>query len=142
MRLPIGKYVIARLPMIFGKQAPRVIAFDNAILTGAPIEVFPNTIINVNSDTRLSQQIHYIINQKKTGIFHLGSSDLISHYEFVQLLINGRQKKSGLFKQVFTSNQMRYLATLPKENKLPNHLLLSYSDVLNDCNILNTKKHL
>ena len=142
MRLPIGKYVIARLPMIFGKKAPRVIAFDNAVLTGAPIEVFPNTIINVNSDTRLSQQIHYIINQKKTGIFHLGSSDLISHYEFVQLLINGRHKKSGLFKQVFTSNQMRYLATLPKENKLPNHLLLSYSDVLNDCNILNTKNHL
>ncbi|MBL6669887.1 MAG: sugar nucleotide-binding protein [Flavobacteriaceae bacterium] len=142
MRLPIGKYVIARLPMIFGKQAPRVVAFDKAIVAGAPIEVFPNTIINVNSDSRLSQQIHYIINQKKTGIYHLGSSDLISHYEFVQLLINGRHKKAGRFKQVFTSNQMRYLATLPKENKLPNHLLLSYSDVLNDCNILNTKKPL
>ena len=31
------------------------------------IEVFPNTIINVNSDFRLSQQIHYLINQQKTG---------------------------------------------------------------------------
>ena len=142
MRLPIGKYVIARLPMIFGKQSPRVVAFDKAIMAGSPIEVFPNTIINVNSSSRLSQQIHYIINQKKTGIYHLGSSDLISHYEFVQLLINVRHKKPGRFKQVFTSNQMRYLATLPKENKLPNHLLLSYSDVLNDCNILNTKKYL
>ena len=58
MRLPIGKYVIARLPMIFGKQAPRVVAFDKAIVAGAPTEVFPKTHINVKSDSRLTQPIH------------------------------------------------------------------------------------
>jgi len=139
MRLPVGKYVVARLPMIFGKQAPRVVAFDEALQQGESVEVFPNTIINVNSDIRLSQQIHYMINQKKTGVYHLGSSDLISHNEFVQLLMAQRHSKLGRFKQVFTSNQMRYLAVLPKENKLPNHLQLSYTDVLNDCCTLQTK---
>ncbi|MGB1020970.1 MAG: sugar nucleotide-binding protein [Flavobacteriaceae bacterium] len=140
MRLPVGKYVIARLPMIFGKQAPRVLAFDEAIKQEKSIEVFPNTIINANSDVRLSQQIHYMINQKKTGLFHLGSSDLISHHEFVQLLMAQRHQKQGRFKQVYTSNQMRYLAVLPKENKLPNHLQLSYSDVLNDCRLLKSNR--
>lgn len=142
MRLPVGKYVIARIPMVFGKQAPRLLEFDQAIQNEEAIEVFPNTIINVNSDSRLSQQIHYIINQKKTGIFHLGSADLISHHEFVQLLLSQRHQKMVRYKQVYTSNHMRYLAVLPKENKLPPHLHLSYTDVLDDCRLLNSKKPL
>ena len=90
---------------------------------------FSNTIINVNSDIRLSQQIHYIINHKKTGIFHLGSTDLISHYDFIKTLLIRRHKKIGILKQVFTSNTIRYLATLPKEINyqiIYNHLILMF----------------
>ena len=76
-----------------------------------------------------------IINHKKTGIFHLGSSDLISHYDFIKTLLIRRHKKIGILKQVFTSNTIRYLATLPKENKLPNHIIPSYTDVLDDLSI-------
>lgn len=139
MRMPVGKYVIARLPMVFGINSPRTLAIDDAVINNQPIEVFPNTILNVNSNLRLSQQIHYIINQKKTGIFHLGSSDLISHYDFIKMLVSKRHQKSGIYKQVFTSNTMRYLATLPKENKLPPHLIPSYMDVLNDLTLLDLK---
>ncbi len=142
MRLPVGKYVIARLPMIFGINAPRTLTIDEAVIQNEPIEVFPNTILNVNSDVRLCQQIHYIINQRKTGIFHLGSTDLISHFDFVKMLIAKRHQTTGVFKQVFTSNTMRYLATLPRENKLPTHLLPSYIDVLNDLALTNLKNKL
>ena len=65
MRLSPGKYVIARLPMVFGINAPRTLQIDHAIHNNESIEVFPNSIINVNSDIRLSQQIHYLINHKK-----------------------------------------------------------------------------
>ena len=64
MRLSPGKYVIARLPMVFGINAPRTLQIDHAIHNNESIEVFPNSIINVNSDIRLSQQIHYLINHK------------------------------------------------------------------------------
>ena len=121
--------------MIFGFNSPRILELDNAVNNNNTIEVFPNTIINVNSDIRLSQQIHYIINHKKTGIFHLGSTDLISHYDFIKTLLIRRHKKIGILKQVFTSNTIRYLATLPKENKLPNHIQPSYIDVLDDLSI-------
>ena len=140
MRLSPGKFVIARLPMIFGLNAPRTLEIDEAVLNNEAIEVFPNSIINVNSDIRLSQQIHFLINHKKTGLFHLGSTDLISHYDFIRNVVERRHQKTGVFKQVFSSNTIRYIATLPKENKLPNHILPSYLDVLDDLSLKQTKK--
>ena len=132
MSLPIGKYVIIRLPMIFGMNAPRTKEIDQSIKKKIAIEVFPNTIINVNSDIRLSQQIHYIINHKKTGIFHLGSTDLISHFDFIKTLVEKRHKTIGIYKQVFTSNSIRYLASLPRENSLPHHIQPSYIEILEE----------
>jgi dTDP-4-dehydrorhamnose reductase len=140
MRLPIGKYVIARLPMVFGINAPRTLEIDRAIQNNEAIEVFPNTIINVNSDIRLTQQIHYLINQKKSGLYHLGSTDLISHFDFFKSIVERRHQKPGIYKQVYTSNTIRYLATLPKENKLPSHILNTYMDVLDDLSLRNVKK--
>tara|TARA_A100001011_G_scaffold30112_1_gene29114 strand:+ start:5102 stop:5926 length:825 start_codon:yes stop_codon:yes gene_type:complete len=138
MRLPTTKYVLARLPMVFGNNSTRILELDQAIQTNKPIEVFPNTIINVNNDLRLCQQIHYIINQQLSGIFHLGSTDLIHHFDFIKLIIKRRYNKKAIYKQVYTTNQMRYLAVLAKENKLPINLLFSYTEILNDLTL--TKK--
>ncbi len=136
LRLPTAKYVIARLPMIFGQHSPRVRAIDLAVQQGQAIEVFPNSIINVNSDRKLAQQIHYIINRQLSGVFHLGSHDLIGHYEFIKALVERRNHKKATFKQVFTTNNIRYLATLPKENKLPVHLQITYQEVLDDLDLI------
>jgi dTDP-4-dehydrorhamnose reductase len=132
LRLPPAKFVLARLPMVFGNYSPRIKELDQAIKTNQSIEVFPNTIINVNNDIRLSQQIHYIINQQMTGIFHLGSTDLIHHFDFIKLMVQKRYQRKAIFKQVYTTNQMRYMAVLAKENKLPNNLLFSYTEILDD----------
>ena len=126
--------------MIFGNNSPRILEIEQAIKNNESIEVFPNTIINVNSDIRLSQQVHFIINQKLTGIYHLGSTDLIYHYDFLKQLIERRYQKRAVFKQVFTSNRMRYIAVLAKENKLPLNLLFSYTEILNDLTLI--KKYL
>ena len=132
MRLPASKYVLARLPMVFGNQCPRMDELDLSVRKDQAIEVFPNTIINVNNDVKLSQQIHFIINQKLTGIFHLGSVDLINHYEFIKNLTARRYLKRPVFKKVYTTNQLQYLAVLTKENKLPLNLNFSYAEVLED----------
>lgn len=132
MRLPPSQYVIARLPMVYGLHSPRIKAIDVLLQDKQPLEVFPNTIINVISDRKLTQQIHYIINQKRTGIFHLGTTDLITHYDFHKRLASKRGWKSLVFKQVYTTNNMRYIAVLPKENKLPDHLLPTCDEVLED----------
>lgn len=132
MRLPPSQYVIARLPMVYGLHSPRIKEIETLLQNKQPLEVFPNTIINLISDRKLTQQIHYIINKKLTGIFHLGTTDLITHFDFHKRLASKRGWKNLVFKQVYTTNEMRYIAVLPKENKLPLHLLPSCNEVLED----------
>lgn len=132
MRLHEDKYVIARLPMVFGSTSPRIRALKAAIEQRVPYEVFPDLVMNVTSIDRITQQIHYIVNRKKKGIYHLGSSDLVHHDEFISEVIKKHEYGNVTFKNVYTSNFDRYLAVLPKDNKLPKHLLYSYNDIIEE----------
>lgn len=136
LRLPKKQVAILRLPMVFGTQSPRMQEIIQNINAGEPIEIFPNLIMNVTTDSKVTQQIHYIINRNKYGIFHLGSNDLVHHDDFTKELIEHLDlKKQPIFKQVYTTNDDRYLAVLPKTNKLPNHLQLISQDILSELKI-------
>lgn len=129
--LPEEQYAIVRLPMVFGVGSPRMKAIKNAILLNEAIEVFPHLIINTTTDTKCCQQLHYIINRNCSGIFHLGSKDLVHHKEFVGDLIQVMDlDHKPLYKNVFTSNFDRYLAVLPRDNKLPKHLSITNEEVI------------
>ncbi len=131
MRLPTSKYVIARVPMIFGATTPRVQELKTLHDLKAPIEVFPNVIINATSISKLTQQLHYIINRNKKGVFHLGSTDLIYHLDLIKEMCDILELDDPIFKQVYDSNNDRYLAVLPKDNKLPKNLQITTQDVIN-----------
>ncbi|MCQ0112670.1 dTDP-4-dehydrorhamnose reductase [Zhouia amylolytica] len=132
MRLPENKYVIARLPMVFGSTSPRVKELKSSIQQKEPYEVFPDLIMNVASVDNITRQIHYMINRKRKGIYHLGSYDLVHHDEFVKEMIEKHGYGNVIYKNVYTSNFDRYLAVLPKDNKLPNYLQYSYNDVIDE----------
>ena len=95
-----------------------------------PIEVFPKLIVNVTTEDRLTQQIHYLINRNKKGIFHLGSFDLTHHEDFIKEVIKRIGNYHPIYKRVFTTNDDRYLAVLSKYNKLPKHLKFSVQEVI------------
>jgi len=130
LRLPAEKVVIARVPMVFGNGSPRIRELTSALMLKEPIEVFPNLIINVTNDYRLTQQIHYIINRDKSGIFHLGSKDLVHHEEFIKEIIERTFPNNPIYKKVYTTNEDRYLAVLPKKNKLPKNLRITYQEII------------
>lgn len=130
LRLPKNKYGILRIPMVFGNGSPRIREMKNSILNNKPVEVFPNLILNVTSDNRLTQQIHYLINRNKTGIYHLGSMDLIHHEDFIKEVLERVGNFNPLLKRIYTTNKDRYLAVLPKENKLPKNLRFTYQDII------------
>ena len=131
MRLPKKKVVIIRLPMVFGPHSPRINEILQLIALNEAIEVFPNLIMNVTSNDKLTQQIHYIINRNKSGVFHLGSHDLVHHDDFIKEIIERLQLENQVkYKQVFTTNDERYLAVLPKFNTLPKHLQFVSEDIL------------
>ena len=130
MRLPSHKMAILRVPMVFGNSSPRIKEIRNLIWNNKPIEVFPNLIMNVTHDDKLTQQIHFIINQDKTGIFHLGSKDLVHHEDFIKEVVDRIGKFNPIYKRVYTTNDDRYLAVLAKTNKLPNNLQTTYQEII------------
>lgn len=129
LRLPKSKVVILRLPMVFGKHSPRIREILQNLKDKEAIEVFPNLIMNVTTDSKLTQQIHYIINRNKSGVFHVGSNDLVHHDDFIKELIEALNYENALYKNVFTTNEDRYLAALPKDNLLPKHLQLQSKEI-------------
>ncbi len=132
LRLPKKQIAILRLPMVFGNQSPRVLEILQHIKEKIPIEIFPNLIMNVTTDSKVTQQIHYIINRNKSGIFHLGSNDLVHHDDFIKEFIKTLGHYKATLKQVYTTNDDRYLAVLPKYNVLPKNLQLQSQDILNE----------
>lgn len=130
LRMPQNKIGILRVPMVFGNNSPRLKEIKTLLESHEPIEVFPNLIVNVTTDDRLTQQIHYLINRNKTGIFHLGSTDLVHHEEFIKEVIKKMGNFHPLLKKVYTTNDDRYLAALPKSNTLPKNLRFSYQEVI------------
>jgi dTDP-4-dehydrorhamnose reductase len=135
LRLPPEKYIIARLPMVFGKKSPRVAEIKTLAETREPIEVFPNVVVNATSHEKLTQQIHYLINHDKKGIYHLGSSDLTHHHELFEDICEQMQLENPVFKRVYSSNEDRYLAVLPKDNLLPENLQVSIKDIVENSSL-------
>ncbi|MEF3079213.1 sugar nucleotide-binding protein [Winogradskyella poriferorum] len=132
LRLPKKQVAVLRLPMVFGQQCPRIQEMKLFISENESVEIFPNLIMNVTLDRKVTQQIHYIINREKYGIFHLGSTDLVHHDEFVKQILKAISPKKVSLKHVYTTNDDRYLAVLPKFNKLPKHLQITSDKVLEE----------
>ncbi len=133
LRLPNEKYVIARLPMVYGANSPRVLEIRKKLQEKEAIEVFSNVVVNATTDAKITQQIHYIINRRKQGVFHLGSKDLIHHNDLIAEICETLGEKKPLLMNVYDSNFDRFLAVLPKDNLLPKNLQISVNEVVKSC---------
>jgi len=132
LRLPKKQVAVLRLPMVFGANSPRIQYIKQAISEKEGVEIFPNLIMNVTLDRKITQQIHYIINRNKYGIFHSGSTDLVHHDDFIKEITTLLTKEKVILTHVYTTNEDRYLAVLPKYNKLPKHLQITSEVVLEE----------
>ena len=130
--LPIQKYAVVRLPMVVGVNCRRIMQLKENIKNNHPFEVFPNLVINVTTITKICQQIHYIINQKCYGIFHLGSNDLIHHNDLFEEISEKLSVKKPIFKYTFNTNENRFLAVLPKYQLLPKELQTTTKEVIKE----------
>ncbi len=126
---------ILRLPMVLGPYSPELIHLREAIKNKANFEVFPNRIISITTVNKIAQQVHYIINKNKIGIFHLASEDVIHHEDLFTEICEKAHGKFPVFQRVFTSNEDSFQAILPKENKLPKNYRITVQEVIDDCTL-------
>jgi dTDP-4-dehydrorhamnose reductase len=130
LRMPNSKYNIVRIPMIFGAQSPKIKDLKNQIALNESVEVFPNVVINATHIDKLVRQLHYIINRRRRGVFHLGSNNLIHHSDLYSDFTHAMGIENVRWKQVFNSNKDRQLSVLPKDNLLPKHLQVTIEEVV------------
>ena len=57
-------------------------------------------------------------------------SSLVHHDDFIREITAHLSDRKPVFKRVYTTNEERYLAVLPKEHLLPKNLQLSYQEVI------------
>ncbi|MBS3737684.1 MAG: sugar nucleotide-binding protein [Psychroflexus sp.] len=136
LRLPNAYYNILRLPMVFGKTSPRLQEILKLHKLNEAIDVFPKVIINATTEKKICQQMHYIINQSLQGVFHLGSTDVIHHKDLIEDICEVNVLEDPIFRNNYQSNLDRYLALLPKHNKLPDNYQISIQDVIKSSKIL------
>lgn len=126
---------IIRLPLVLGINSPEILHLRQCIRHQATFEVFPNLVITTTTINKVCQQIHYIINQSLCGIFHLASNDMVHHEDLFREITSKMGAKMPIFKSVFSSNEERYNAILPKENILPKPHQITVSQVIEDCSL-------
>ncbi len=129
------KTAIIRLPLVLGINSPEILHLRQCIRHQATFEVFPNLVITTTTINKVCQQIHYIINQSLCGIFHLASNDMVHHEDLFKEITSKIGAKMPIFKSVFSSNEERYNAILPKENILPKPHQIAVSQVIEDCSL-------
>lgn len=79
--------VILRLPMVWGKNSPRLKELKEKISNNLVIEAYENIYLNHASDKRIAKQIHAIIENELTGTFHLATTNIDSQYSFISKLV-------------------------------------------------------
>lgn len=137
-QLPAKQWAILRLPLVLGVNAPRIVQLKQAMKNNAAFEVYPNLIISTTTADKVAQQTHYIINKELCGVFHLASKDVIHHEDLFKEISEKLSGEIPIFKSVFDRNEERYLAILPKKNKLPKHLRITVSEVIEDVTLNDT----
>ena len=109
-RMKSSNWTINRSAMIFSSKSKRIDQIKESIINLSPIEIFPNLIININSENLLAKHLHYMISRNLNGIFHHGSKDLINHEELIKNIIEKLNLRAVKFKYVYTTNNNRYIS--------------------------------
>jgi len=78
---------IVRIPAIYGVSSPRIKGLLEKIHNREPIIIYNNLLRTINTDTMLAKQIRWLMDEKRSGAFHLATEDIVSDAVFTKRLI-------------------------------------------------------
>ena len=133
--LPSQLYCIARLSMVLGFNAPIMQLIKQSIINRVPIDVFPNLIVSATTITQVVRHIHYLINKRHVGVYHIASSNVMHHNDLIQEICHKLNIKDPKIKNVYHSNDDQYLALLSRADHWPGFLEFSSESVLESCTL-------
>jgi len=88
MRTTLGESLtIVRIPAIYGGDSPRIKGLLEKIQNREPIVMYSNLLRTINTDTMLAKQIRWLMDEERSGTFHLATEDIVSDAVFTKRLI-------------------------------------------------------
>ncbi|MFY4776985.1 sugar nucleotide-binding protein [Metabacillus sp. RGM 3146] len=129
------RLTIVRIPEILGHRTPRINALLESIEDGKTIQVYSNVHSTRNTDVMLSRQIEYLISHSHSGIFHLGTNNIMIHSEFIKTLVSrwGYTDVSyeSLKAESFSGDiPEKYNNALLSRKRLPSYLQLNHEQLI------------
>ncbi len=110
--------VIIRIPFVYGKNAPRMQQLEEGLKKGV-LEVYQDLQCNYVTDMQIADYVEWIIKERKEGIFHVGTTDVLRYTDFVENLIKESGKPHPVFRCLDAAGTM---AVLTERKDIPQKL--------------------
>lgn len=121
---------ILRVPMIWGKESPRLSQLKAALLANEKIETYANLRINTYTDKMLAEAVAFILEQPMRGIFHLGCTSAMNHKLFYEELIQAIAPEQGeILWDEKTEEGIQALSSVRRQ-EFPNYFKIKNKDVI------------
>ncbi|SES46060.1 sugar nucleotide-binding protein [Psychrobacillus sp. OK032] len=123
---------IVRIPGIWGKNSPRFNAIKNNIETAAPIQAYSNLECNFLLDKQLALQMHFILKNELSGIFHLGAVNMVKECAFYEELVNKlTNEKVNIHPKPYQDKECTYYFGLVSNREdLTDHLKITNEQII------------
>ncbi|TCP68604.1 sugar nucleotide-binding protein [Baia soyae] len=127
-----GKAIIIRIPMIWGKDSPRLNQIKESLKDHKAIEVFSNLVCNHHLDVLLAKQVRFMIEHDLKGVFHLASVDRMTQSQFYeQILHQLKVEKSILQHSLFLDKEdTAYFQIESNRDDIPKSLQCTNQDII------------
>lgn len=117
---------IVRIPAVWGKGCPRI----KALCTAKTVSACTNIKINLASDIQIADYVQWMLENKRTGIFHIGTTDSMDYLSIQKLAC----KKLGIPEpqfQVESCKTQEYQAVFSKRPDMAALRQWTIEDVMN-----------
>jgi dTDP-4-dehydrorhamnose reductase len=124
--------IIVRLPMVWGKNSPRLNDLKDKIKNRQNIEAYGNIYLNHALDKKIAKQTRQIIESNLNGTFHLSTADIESQYSFISKLVQ-QLSNEGIVKKLDLQDIDQYnFGLLISRTDLPEQFNYINDDLINE----------
>ena len=128
--------LILRLPIVWGKNCPRLQILKGEISRGEKVVLYRDISLNFTTDRQIGQWLRFLLEEKVSGLVHVGTKDVCSYANFYRALID-RLGLEGVQFDIRTEPQPEYLAVLPHRSEIPQQLQMTVEEILEEVVLMN-----
>ncbi len=122
--------VILRLAAVWAPDCPRIDQLREYSANGKELKTYFRLHYSVALANQIGEYVKYILDNNLSGIFHIGSEDMVNSHEFDLMVCDRLGIPYPKFKAL-DSDQPTYMGFLPSIREIPSRLRKTVADVLN-----------